>query len=256
MPEGTPFSRELLSEHYGSLAEAYDEFLYYSPDFVRTLTTKMIEHLQLRPDDRLADIGCGTAMYSLDLLEQVPLRHPVLGVDPYPEMLAAIPDDANITPLALDALAFSRQDHAFEKVLVKETIHHVDDRPQFFANIHARLPAGGRLLLVHVPPDVQYPLFRAALERCLGWHADPDALEGQLADAGFSVTRDAVDYHLTLPTSTYFKMVESCYMSVLSSFEEDELREGLAEMDERYGHLDVLRFVDHFDYLCAVKEED
>ncbi len=254
MTDPTPFSRQLLAEHYGSLAEAYDEFLYYSPDFVRTLTTRMIEHLQLGGNDRLADVGCGTAMYTLDILEQVPLRNPALGVDPYPEMLAAIPADANITPLALDALTFSRQDHPYDKVLVKETIHHVDDRPEFFANTFARLPEGGRMLLVHVPPDVKYPLFQAALDRCLGWHADPDELQEQLVDAGFTVVRDAVDYHLALPTPTYFKMVRNCYMSVLSSFEEEELLEGLAEMDEKYGHLDTLRFVDHFDYLCAVKE--
>jgi ubiquinone/menaquinone biosynthesis C-methylase UbiE len=254
MAEKAPSSRELLGEHYGSLADVYDEFLYYSPDFVRTLTTKMVENLELAEADRLADVGCGTGIYTLDILAQVPLRHPVLGVDPYPEMLAAIPEDANVTPLALDALSFSRQDYEYNKVLVKETIHHVEDRPEFFSNVYTRLSDGGRMLLVHVPPDVQYPLFQAALDRCLGWHADPDELESQLRDAGYTVERDVVDYELTLPRSTYRRMVENCYMSVLSSFTDEELQAGLAEMDERYGHLDTLRFVDHFDYLCAVKD--
>ncbi|MFP3913530.1 MAG: class I SAM-dependent methyltransferase [Actinomycetota bacterium] len=254
MVEQEPSSRDLLGRHYQSLADAYEDFLYYSPDFVRTLTTKMIEMLELTEDDRLADVGCGTGMYTLDILEQVPMRHPALGVDPYPEMLAAIPDDANMVPLAMGALEFSRQDYDYNKVLVKETIHHVGDRPEFFANVHRRLPVGGRMLLVHVPPDVKYPLFQAALERCLGWHADPVELEEQLREAGFEVKRDAVDYHLALPTSTYRAMVENRYMSVLSSFTDEELEAGLAEMDQRYGHLDTLRFIDHFDYLCAVKE--
>lgn len=253
MVEKTPSAPSVLDEHYRSLAEDYDRFLYYSPKFVRTLTTKMIEHLELEVADMLADIGCGTGMYSLDILEQVPMEQPVLGVDPYPEMLSALPEEAHIKPIVADALSFSRQDHRYNKVLVKEAIHHVDERDEFFANIFHRLPEGGRMLLVHVPPDVQYPLFEAALERCLSWHADPEVLSGELKDAGFTVTRDAVDYRHELPRDLYFQMVENCYMSVLTSFEEEELRAGLDEMEQRYGDRETLIFIDHFDYLTAVK---
>lgn len=253
MSEKRPDSSHVLDEHYRSLADDYDEFLYYSPGFVRKLTTRMIDHLRLDEGDRFADIGCGTGIYSLDILEQVDLEQPILGVDPYPEMLAAIPDQAHIEPIATTALEFSRQDRSYDKVLIKEGIHHVRERPEFFSNVHARLPDGGRMLLVHVPPDVDYPLFEAALERCLNWHADPDELATQLAAAGFEVERDAVDIQHDLPTSHYLKMVEHCYMSVLTSFEPEELEAGLEEMRGRYGHLDSLQFVDHFDYLVAIK---
>lgn len=253
MHDKTPSSLDVLGEHYRNLADDYDEFLYYSSDFVRTLTVKMIEKLELGEDDRLADIGCGTGIYSLDILEQVDLKHPILGVDPYPEMLAAIPDGANMEPITETALDFSRQDRSYDKVLIKEGIHHVRRRPEFFANVYANLSDGGRMLLVHVPPDVDYPLFDAALERCLRWHADPDELETQLEDTGFAVGRDAVDIQHEIPTAHYLRMVENCYMSVLTSFEKEELEAGLGEMRDRYGHQDMLRFVDHFDYLTAVK---
>lgn len=253
MADKTPSSNEVLDEHYRNLADDYDEFLHYSDDFVRTLTTRMIDCLQLAPVDRFADIGCGTGIYSLDILEQVDLQHPVLGVDPYPEMLAAIPDEAYIEPIATTALDFSRQGRNLDKVLVKEGIHHVRERPEFFSNIHSSLPDDGRILLVHVPPEVDYPLFDAALERCLQWHADPDELETELEEAGFAVERDAVDVVHEIPTSHYLRMVENCYMSVLTSFEPDELAAGVDEMMERHGHLDTLRFVDHFDYVVAVK---
>lgn len=245
--------QEVIDKHYQRLAKDYDEFLYYSPEFVRALTAKMIEKLQLAPTDLLADVGCGTGMYSLDILKQVDLEQPVIGVDPYPEMLAQIPDEAPITPLAEDALTFSRREAHFDKVLIKETIHHVEPREEFFANIHGRLPAGGVMLLVHVPPDVKYPLFEAALARCLGWHADPDELVEQLQQAGFDVQRDALDYEHTLPRDHYFKMVQNCYMSVLTSFSEQELEAGLAEMNAKYVAEPVLRFTDHFDFLTATK---
>jgi ubiquinone/menaquinone biosynthesis C-methylase UbiE len=245
--------QDVLDKHYRRLANNYDEFLYYSPQFVRALTTRMIEKLQLVPSDTLADIGCGTGMYSIDILKQVKLENPVIGVDPYREMLEQIPAESQIVPMVEDALAFSRRDAAYNKVLVKETIHHVADIPEFLANIHRNLPPGGILLLVHVPPNVQYPLFESALARCLNWHADPNVLADQLATAGFHVERDTLDYQHKLPKEHYFNMVRSSYMSVLTSFSDEELQAGLQEMEQKYRDQPTLEFTDHFDYLTAVK---
>jgi len=245
--------QEVIDKHYQRLAKDYDEFLYYSPQFVRALTAKMIECLQLSEDDVLIDIGCGTGMYSLDILQQVPLSKPIVGVDPYPEMLSQIPPDAPITPVAEDALTCSRRAANYNKVLVKETIHHVNRKDEFFRNMYGNLPPGGIVLLVHVPPAVQYPLFDAALQKCLRWHADPNELMALLQSAGFQVHRDSLDYRHSIPKEHYFKMVRSCYMSVLTSFPEVELEAGLREMEARYRHVDTLQFVDHFDYLTATK---
>lgn len=74
MAEKTPASSEVLDQHYRNLADDYDEFLHYSDDFVRTLTAKMIDYLDLHEEDRLADVGCGTGIYSLDILEQIDLN--------------------------------------------------------------------------------------------------------------------------------------------------------------------------------------
>ncbi|MFQ5513502.1 MAG: class I SAM-dependent methyltransferase [Myxococcota bacterium] len=248
--------KEVLDHHYGNLAACYDEFLYYSPQFVRALTQKMIEHLALRPEDALVDLGCGTGMYSQDILEQVPLRQEILGVDPYAEMLEQTPPEARIQPLQADALQFSNMALVYDKVLVKEAIHHVplSDRQTLFRNLHRHLSRDGRLLLVHVPPKLDYPLFAAALQRCERWHADPNELESLLCKAGYTVHRDALDYQHEIPKETYFQMVDGRYMSVLSSFSDEEIRLGLAEMEERYAYEPTLRFVDHFDYIVGIRD--
>jgi hypothetical protein len=137
---------------------------------------------------------------------------------------------------------------------VKEAVHHIDDRKTLFKNIHERLTDGGILLLVHVPPNVKYPLFSQALERCLDWHADPDELTTLLEETGFKVEREGLDFPHSIPKEHYFQMVANCYMSVLTSFSEEELAAGLAEMEEKYADQDVLEFVDHFDYLTAIKQ--
>ncbi len=244
---------ELLKEHYTRLADKYDDFLYYSPKFVRTLTTKMVDKLQLEPDDVLLDLACGTGMYSVDILKQVPLKHPVQAVDPFAEMLAAIPEDCGLAPICMDALAYCANHNGYTKAFMKEAVHHVDDKARLFADVYANLPKGGAFLLVHVPPTIQYPLFDAALKRALDWHACPNELQDLLHDAGFEVERDGLDYPHSIPKIKYFAMVESCYMTLLSSFSDDELAAGLEEMEARYDGTETLEFVDHFDYITARK---
>lgn len=246
-------AEELLGRHYKSLAERYNDFLYYSPEFIRALTSKMIEMLELRETDTFVDLGCGTAMYSLDIIQQVPLKEKIIAVDPYPEMLAQIPKDVPVRKVELDALSFARQPGAYDKVLIKEAIHHVPEREELFDCLYKRLNKDGILLLVHVPPEVEYPLFQKALERCKEWHADPDELSEQLKNAGFRLERDSLRYPHTIAKEKYFQMVRSCYMSVLTSMDESDIEEGLMEMEQEYRKHEVLRFIDHFDYLKAVK---
>lgn len=248
-----PVEAGIITKHYNRLSENYDDFLFYSPEFVRCLSEKMVEHLRLEEDDVLVDLGGGTGMYSKDILEQVKLRHPVVVVDPFKEMLAAAESHPGLRCVAADALEFSELPETYDKVLMKEAVHHVDDKDRLFQNLFARLPSGGILLLVHVPPDIQYPLFAKALERSRSWHADPDDLTERLRKAGFAVTRDFVDYRHRVPKAKYFEMVEGRYMSLLTSFKDDEIDDGLAEMSETYADRAVLEFVDHFDYLVAEK---
>lgn len=248
-----PNEYSLLSRHYSSLSKTYDDYLYYSSDFVRQLSQKMVALLRLREDDVFVDLGGGTGMYARDILEQVRLRRPALVVDPFGEMLAVARRHPRVRCVEADALSFSERPGTFDKILMKEAVHHVDDKDRLFQNLFARLPQGGILLLVHVPPDIQYPLFEKALQRSRTWHADPDDLARRLQAAGFAVERDFVDYPHRVPKAKYFEMVEGRYMSLLTSFDDDEIDDGLAEMSETYADRDVLEFTDHFDYLVAEK---
>lgn len=244
---------DVVQRHYRNLAEKYDFFLSYSPEFVRHMTGKMIEKLQLGPDDRFVDLGGGTGIYSADILQQIPLRHPLLLVDPFEEMLARAPDYPRLRRVHADALAFAAREGTYDKVLMKEAVHHVEDRARLFEDLSARLAPGGRLLLVHIPPRIDYPLFRAALERSLHWHADPDELVRLLEQAGFTVDRDVFEHRHLLTRETYFRMVRSRYMSLLSSFTDDEIETGLNEMADTYAGRDLLEFSDRFDFITATK---
>ncbi|HEV2767419.1 MAG TPA: methyltransferase domain-containing protein [Acidimicrobiales bacterium] len=246
-------SQEVIDEHYQRIAERYSDYLSYSGDFVTALVTKMIDMLRLSEDDVFVDVGGGTGIYTAAILEQLQLREPVVLVDFSADMLDHVPEDLPVEKVHMDALTFSEQPRRYDKVLIKETVHHVDDRRALFQNLYERLQPGGALLLVHVPPDLDYPLFEAAKKRAMRWHADPDELERLLGEVGLRVERDAVDWAHSMPKQRYFDMVASQYMSVLSSFSEEEIAEGLREMDETYAEVEVLEFTDHFDYIVGYK---
>lgn len=246
---------DIIREHYRRLADTYTDVLSYSATFIRWHTAAMIARLGLEPDDVLVDLGAGTGMYTADILQQVPLRRPAIVVDPFPEMLAQIADHVPVERVVADALEFAAQPRQYDKVLMKEAVHHVAHHDELFGRLFERLPSNGRLLLVHVPPELDYPLFRAALDRARRWHADPDELTAALTRTGFGVERERRTYRHRIPTEHYLQMVADRYMSVLSSFTDAELDAGLTEMRTSLAHREVLEFDDRFDYLTAVKQE-
>lgn len=254
--ETSPVSERasVAERHYRKLAPRYDDFLRWSPAFLATHAEAMVDHLHLEPDDQLVDLACGTGMYSLALLDRVPLQKPVIGVDPSGEMLDRLPEDARITPEQSDAVSFSRRPGTYDKVLLKEAVHHVDDQQELFDNLHARLRPGGRLLLVHVDPDrVDYPLFDEARRRCRWWFSHPDDLEERLRAAGFGVERDLLVHRHRVPRDRYHEIVAGRYMSVLTSFDDGEVEAGLEEMRHRHRDMPVLEFDETFDYVLALR---
>ena len=66
---------------------------------------------------------------------------------------------------------------------------------------------------------------------------------------------DIIEYPLELPKSQYFEMVENCYMSLLSEFNDAELAEGLKEIEEKYQDKSVLKFSDRMVFIIATKSK-
>lgn len=243
----------LVDGHYQRMAERYDSYLSYSGDFVKDLAETIVEMLKIQPEDRFADVGGGTGLYTKAILDLVPLKNRPLVVDPIGPMLEAAPDDLDAELVQAGAVEFVEQPGTYDKILMKETVHHIQDRARLCAGFYERLAPGGAVLLVHIPPKIDYPLFDAALERSLTWHANPDDLVALLEGAGFAVSRDRYEHHHSIGKDVYFQMVEHQYMTLLSSFTSDEIAAGLEEMAERYRDTDRLEFTDRFDCILGHK---
>jgi trans-aconitate methyltransferase len=238
--------------HYARVAGSYNEHWTYDPDYVRRFAGAMADALRLTSSDAIADVGCGTGLHTRELVEYVRPTRPILCVDPVPAMLDQLPDAPGLRPLLASAedLAAGRvaTPGPLDAIILKESVHHTVDRRETLAGLVERLSRHGRILVVMLPRTIHHPLFRAAHERFRELQPDPAEIEEMVEAVGLRASVSYRTFHAAIERDRYVRMLESRYLSVLSEFSEDELREGIEQFRRSYRD-PVLRFDDHFAFV-------
>jgi trans-aconitate 2-methyltransferase len=161
--------------------------------------TDVLDRLVLRGDETVLDAGCGTGGVTRLLHERLPRGH-VIAVDAAPSMVAqarvSLPADVEVRQADLLDV---RLDEPVDAVLSTATFHWVSDHERLFANLHALLKPGGRLVAQcggqGNVADVKQAGLDAAAEPRFAPHFDcwssdwtfaaPDETERRLRGAGF-----------------------------------------------------------------------
>lgn len=139
-----------------------------------------------------------------------------------------------------------------DAVWLKESVHHVTDPAGTLRGLAGRLAPGGRLLVVMLPASIDYPLFRAALDRFEELQPDPADITRHLESAGLEAEMFHVEHRLRLDREKYIRMVRARYMSLLSTFSDAEIEEGIEEMRATHPEPE-LSFPDRFAFVLGVK---
>jgi ubiquinone/menaquinone biosynthesis C-methylase UbiE len=223
---------DMTREHYARLAATYDQNYAYSPAFVEWVTGCMLRRLRLGRSDVVADVGCGTGLYARGLAEHAAA---VICVDPSEAMLAQVPAGERLVTVAAAAedVAAGRVEVPYERLdamVLKESLHHVQDRAAAIAGLARLLRSGGRMLVVMLPERIGYPLFAGALELFERQQPDPVGVADEMRAAGLGVELTYESFPLTFPTERYLDMVRNRYMSLLSAFDDEQLEAGVAEI--------------------------
>ena len=242
-------------KHYKNIANIFDDLWSYSPEYTKFITQEIIKHLHLKSTDSLVDIGCGTGIYSQKILRQIQLQQPIICVDASAEMLKEIPKNSQLKTMEMDGVRFSKQPGTYNKIFLKEAIHHIEEKIILFQNLYQRLTPGGIFLLLLWPPDIEHPLFVKALELFKKSQPHYQELINLLQQVGFVTDMDMVEYSLELPRNKYFEMVENRYVSTLSEFNDAELALGLKEIEEKYQDKPMLKFNDRMVFIAATKPD-
>jgi SAM-dependent methyltransferase len=242
--------------HYDRLAASYDQNWAYSPAYITWMTRCILDRAAIGPGRVVADIGCGTGLYSRQLAAA---GATVICADPSQSMLDQLPGDPALVPVRASAEEIAERRVALpaqrlDAVVIKEAVHHVpaSDRRAVLNGLADLLAPGGRIVIAMLPAQISYPLFSAALQRFESLQPDPADIAAVLSDAGLETELSYDSYTLTLEKDRYLSMVRDRYMSLLASFTDAELERGITEIRERFPG-DRLEFADRFAFICGIR---
>ena len=122
------------------------------------LLNLVVKLSNVKNDQKVLDIGCGTGLLSLKLLEKANCL--ITGIDSSPEMLSIFGN--KIEKLGLsdrvdikleDASALDFPENSFDIVASTVTLHHLKDKLPTMIKIHSVLKTGGRFVLGDIDMD-------------------------------------------------------------------------------------------------------
>jgi SAM-dependent methyltransferase len=242
--------------HYERLAASYDDNWAYSPAYIAWMTGCVLDRAAIQIGQVVADIGCGTGLYSRGVAAAASA---VICADPSQAMLDQLPDDPVLIPVRASVQDIAERRiglpcDRLDAIVIKEAIHHVPagGRQAVLRGLAELLPVGGRILIVMLPARIGYPLFTAALERFERLQPDPAEIAAMLSSTGLETGVTYDSYGLTVKKDRYLSMIRSRYMSLLSSFTDAELEEGITEIEGRHPG-DHLQFADRFAFVCGIR---
>ena len=242
--------------HYARLAGNYNALWDHTPAFRQWMVSQIIDIVNPPRDATVADVGGGTGLFAAELLRQLGPSSSVYLLDPSAGMLAQAPPHPRL--LGLHASAAQTRSrlaeegvHDVDVVLVKEAVHHFPDPPSELADLATLLGPGQALLVVMLPKRIQYPLFASALTRFTDLQPDPANIAEYLSSAGLTTTRQVRSYPLTIETPHWLEMVSNRFMSLLSTFDDVELANGVAEIERRIGAHASVSFDDDFEFVLG-----
>jgi SAM-dependent methyltransferase len=243
--------------HYAQIASSYNGSWSARSAYITWMSTEIAKRLRISSGDRIADIGAGTGLFLRRLTEQTSASTPVLCIDPSAEMLEHLPEDPRLRPIrgSAEEVAAGQVMLPYEQldvILMKETIHHVRNVPGTVRGLAGRLAPGGRLLVVTLLPILDYPLFQAALDRFAARQPEPESIADAMRAAGLETECTVEEVPVIADRDQYIELVGNRWMSVLSTFTDEELAAGLDEIREWYPQRE-LHFLDRIAFVSGVR---
>ncbi len=219
--------------NYDQVAEHFDQGRMLLESNAQLWAGVFGEHLRLKQDSYVLDIGCGTGRFAVTIVQYHACQ--VVGVDPSPGMLerarGKCPNQARWLLGRAEAVPFA--DGTFDACLASQVVHHFENKQQALCELYRVLRPGGRLGIrysshAQLSTFLDYRFFPSALSIDLARVPDLPVLREMLRNAGFDRIEEHIVYQQFFTSaSDYIHKLQHQYASVLRLIPREEYLQGL-----------------------------
>ncbi len=123
---------------------------------------EVVQFLNLKPGDVIADIGAGTGYFTRRFAVSVGSTGKALGLDVEPSMVQYMEEDAAKLNLINYKAKLVKPDdpdlkpHSVDIIFLCNTYHHIENRVDYFKKISKNLKTNGRLVIVDFYKDMDF----------------------------------------------------------------------------------------------------
>ena len=148
---------------------------------------RIVAALDLRPGQRVADLGSGSGYFTHRLARAVSPGGRVYAVDTDTDMLWFVRggepgDGAEVVPVLAQSERLSLAEPV-DMLFVSHSYHHLPNRVRYLAEARDRLRDGGRVAIVEARPE-------GLFHRMFGHAIEPDRLRAEMEEAGYRLSAD------------------------------------------------------------------
>jgi|TARA_B100000214_G_scaffold162695_2_gene116642 ubiquinone/menaquinone biosynthesis C-methylase UbiE len=238
---------------FSGIARDYDDLWLLTSGYRDWMLTKTLGHLKMRRNSKFADLGGGTGIFAHLLKLGVPLVSDVICVDPSDAMLFNAGQYRGLQTYCESAETFAQRQVQLDRILIKESIHHIRNRQSFWKKISSSLRPNGRVLVVTRPSLPEFPLFKRAMTAFSESQPELEILLDEISSSGLRAVTNAEQYHVQIPKERWYAMLRARFMSSLASFTPGEIEQGILEVDSQLDG-DQVRFTDRLFFVVIEHE--
>jgi SAM-dependent methyltransferase len=238
--------------HFDNIADIYNKIWHFSDQYQEWIVTQISNRLAFCKEDVFVDIGAGTGKFTTLISTRAGFITPPLCVEPSKEMCAKAEENGGVRVICEDANGFINMAMRYDKILIKEVIHHVQDREHLWNGLYQQLQSGGRILVVTRPQNTTIPIFNAAKDEFFRNQPPYSAFVEELRKKEFAVEFNIDTYSFTLKKEAWKIMIRSRFLSDLKVFSDDEIENGIQEIDSKFSE-DNITIDDTLVFITAWK---